>query len=123
MVRRSSAQSSHSAFAPSLTGCGLDRASSPPVGRQLRDGRRVTAVVFILERQIHSIERIASAMMRSREQTSRQTRRRTRQRELSDRDSEQLLVLVRILAREAARESFERELSAGRQDQSEVTVK
>ena len=61
-------------------------------------------------------------MMRFREKTGRRVRRRTRKCERRDRDSEPLRVLVRILAREAAREWFAGSLSPDRPDRTEVTV-
>ncbi len=59
-------------------------------------------------------------MIRSREKRNRRPRRATRQRAPRDQRDEPFRVLVRILARQAARERFEREVAAERETQSEV---
>ena len=61
-------------------------------------------------------------MIRSREKRNRRPRRGTRRSAPRDHRDEPLRVLVRALARQAARELFERELAAHRQDRPEVTV-
>jgi hypothetical protein len=61
-------------------------------------------------------------MIRSREQRNRRARRGTQPRSPRDHRDEPLRVLVRTLARQAARELFARELAMGRQDRPEVTV-
>ncbi len=61
-------------------------------------------------------------MIRSRENGNRRPRRGTRRSGPRDHDDESLRVLARILARQAAREWFERELSARRDKPFEVTV-
>ena len=61
-------------------------------------------------------------MIRSREKRNRRLRRGTRQRAPRDHRDEPLRVLVRVLARQAARERFEREIAAEREAQPEVTV-
>ena len=61
-------------------------------------------------------------MIRSREQRNRRARRGNRPRTPRVRRDEPLRVLVRTLARQAARELFARELAAQRQDRPEVTV-
>jgi hypothetical protein len=61
-------------------------------------------------------------MIRSRERHNRQPRRGTRARTSRDYRDEPLRALVRTLARQAARELFERELAAQRQDRPEVTA-
>jgi len=61
-------------------------------------------------------------MIRSREKRSRWLRPRTPRGAPSDYRDEPLRVLVRTLARQAARELFARELAMRRQDKPEVTV-
>jgi len=63
--------------------------------------------------------RESSVMIRSREKRNWRHRRAT---ERYDRESEPLRVLVRILASDAARETFARQLAMQRQDRPEVTV-
>ena len=60
-------------------------------------------------------------MIRSRERRLRRTRRETSSSATRDHRDEPLRVLVRILARDAAREWFAREIGAQRQTPSEVT--
>jgi hypothetical protein len=61
-------------------------------------------------------------MIRSREKRSRRRRRGTQRAAPYDHRDEPLRVLVRTLARQAAREAFARELAMRRQDRPEVTV-
>jgi hypothetical protein len=61
-------------------------------------------------------------MIRSRRKRSRRLRRATRQRALRDHGDEPLRMLIRVLARQAARERFEREIAADREAQAEVTL-
>ena len=61
-------------------------------------------------------------MIRSREKRNRRLRRARRQSALRDRRDEPLRMLVRVLARQAARERFEREVTADRETQPEVTL-
>jgi len=62
-------------------------------------------------------------MMRSRDKRNQQRlRRATRRSAPRDHRDEPLRVLIRILARQAARERFEREISTQRQASPEVTV-
>jgi hypothetical protein len=61
-------------------------------------------------------------MIRSREKHNRRARRGTRRDALRDLRDESLRVVVRILARQAAREMFAREVAARQQDRPEVTV-
>ena len=61
-------------------------------------------------------------MIRSRRKRSQRLRRATRQRALRDQGDEPLRILVRVLARQAARERFEREVAADRETQPEVTL-
>lgn len=61
-------------------------------------------------------------MIRSRERRNRRPRHATRQRAPRDHRDEPLRVLVRVLARQAARERFEREVAAERAIQPEVTL-
>ena len=61
-------------------------------------------------------------MIRSRRKRSQRFRRATRQRALRDHGDEPLRMLVRVLARQAARERFEREVAADRETQPEVTL-
>jgi hypothetical protein len=61
-------------------------------------------------------------MIRSRGKRNRQLRRVTRQRAPRDHGDEPLRILVRILARQAARERFEREVAAERETPPEVTL-
>jgi hypothetical protein len=61
-------------------------------------------------------------MIRSRGKSSRQVRRVTRQRAPRGHRDEPLRVLVRVLARQAARERFERETAAERETPPEVTM-
>ena len=61
-------------------------------------------------------------MIRSRERRSGRPRRGTQVRTLRDDRDEPLRALVRVLARQAARELFARELAAQRSDRPEVTV-
>jgi hypothetical protein len=61
-------------------------------------------------------------MIRSRGQRNRQVRRPTRQRAPRDQRDEPLRVLVRVLACQAARERFEREIAKERETASEVTL-
>jgi len=61
-------------------------------------------------------------MIRSREKRNRRPRRGIPRSGPRNHDEESLRVLVRILARQAAREWFERELSATRDRRFEVTV-
>jgi hypothetical protein len=60
-------------------------------------------------------------MIRSREKRRQRARRGT-PRASCDHGDERLRVLVRTLARQAAREAFARQLAAQRQDRPEVTV-
>jgi tRNA G26 N,N-dimethylase Trm1 len=61
-------------------------------------------------------------MIRSREKCNRRHRRVTRERAPRDHHDEPLRVLVRVLARQAARERFEREVAGERETQPEVTL-
>ena len=61
-------------------------------------------------------------MIRSRDKRNQRLRRATRQRAPRDHADEPLRMLVRALARQAARERFEREVVAERKTQPEVTV-
>jgi len=61
-------------------------------------------------------------MIRSRRTRSQRLRRVTRQRALRDHGDEPLRMLVRVLARQAARERFEREVAANRETQPEMTL-
>jgi hypothetical protein len=61
-------------------------------------------------------------MIRSREKRNRRFRRATRQSAPRDHRDEPLRVLVRVLARQAARECFEREVATEREAPSEVTL-
>ena len=61
-------------------------------------------------------------MIRSRSRRNQRPRRVTRQRAPRNYGDEPLRMLVRILARQAAGERFEREVAAERETQPEVTV-
>jgi hypothetical protein len=61
-------------------------------------------------------------MIRSRGKRNRRLRRATRQRAPRNHHDEPLRVLVRVLARQSARERFEREVAAERETHPEVTV-
>ena len=61
-------------------------------------------------------------MIGSRSRRNQRPRRATRQRALRDHGDEPLRMLVRVLARQAARERFEREVAADREAQREVTL-
>jgi hypothetical protein len=61
-------------------------------------------------------------MIRTREKRSRRPRRGTARSAPRDHRDEPLRVFVRILARQAAREWFEREISSGHDASPEVTV-
>ena len=61
-------------------------------------------------------------MIRSRDKRNQRHRRATRQRVPRDHGDEPLRMLVRALARQAARERFEREVAAERETQPEVTL-
>ena len=61
-------------------------------------------------------------MIRSRGKSNQRLRRATRQRAPRDHGDEPLRMLVRVLARQAARERFEREVAAERDTPSEVTL-
>lgn len=61
-------------------------------------------------------------MIRSRRKRSQGLRRATHQRAPRDHGDERLRVLVRVLARQAARERFEREVAADHEAQPEVTL-
>ena len=61
-------------------------------------------------------------MIRSREKGNRRVRRATRERAPRGYHDEPLHVLVRVLARQAARERFERDVAAERETQPEVTL-
>ena len=61
-------------------------------------------------------------MIRSREKRSRRPRRTRRQEPTPDHGDEPLRLLVRILARQAARERFDREAEAERDTPPEVTL-
>lgn len=61
-------------------------------------------------------------MIRSRTRRNLRRRRVTRQRAPHDHGDETLRMLVRVLARQAARERFEREFAADREAQPEVTL-
>ena len=61
-------------------------------------------------------------MIRSPDKRNQRFRRARRQRPSRDNRDEPLRVLVRVLARQAARERFEREVTADRQTQPEVTL-
>ena len=61
-------------------------------------------------------------MIPSREKRSRRPRRTRRQEPPLDRHDEALRVLVRVLARQAAREQFEREVAGDHEAQPEVTL-
>ena len=61
-------------------------------------------------------------MIRSREKRNRRLRRARRHEAQHDHCDEPLRLLVRILARQAARERFEREVAVARAIQPEVTL-
>jgi hypothetical protein len=61
-------------------------------------------------------------MIRSREKRNQRLRRATRQRAPRDHGDEPLRILIRALARQAARERFERETAVERETPPEVTV-
>ena len=61
-------------------------------------------------------------MIRSRDKRNQRRRRATRQSAPRDHSDEPLRMLVCVLARQAARERFEREVAAERETQPEVTV-
>ena len=61
-------------------------------------------------------------MIRSRSRRNQRPRRVTRPRAPRDHGDEPLRMLVRVLARQAARERFEREVAADREAQREVTL-
>jgi hypothetical protein len=61
-------------------------------------------------------------MIRSRRRRNQRTRRVTRQRAPRAHGDETLQMLVRIFARQAARERFEREVATERETQPEVTL-
>jgi hypothetical protein len=61
-------------------------------------------------------------MIRSRGKRNQRPRRARRQRAPRDPGDEPLRMLVRVLARQAARERFEREVAAERETQPEVTL-
>jgi hypothetical protein len=61
-------------------------------------------------------------MIRSRNRRNQRPRRVPRQRAKRDQGYETLRMLVRVLARQAARERFEREVAAERERPPEVTV-
>jgi hypothetical protein len=61
-------------------------------------------------------------MIRSRDKRNQRLRRATRQRAPRDHGDESLRMVVRALARQAARERFEREVAAERETQPEVTL-
>ena len=61
-------------------------------------------------------------MIHSRSRRNQRPRRVTRQRAPRDHGDEPLRMLVRVLARHAARERFEREVAAERGTQPEVTL-
>jgi hypothetical protein len=61
-------------------------------------------------------------MIRSRRRRDQRPRRVTRQRAPRDHGDEALRMLIRILARQAAREKFEREVDAERGTPPEVTL-
>ncbi len=61
-------------------------------------------------------------MIRSRGKRNRRLRPGTRQHAARDHGDERLRMLVRVLARQAARERFEREFAAERETQSGVTT-
>ena len=61
-------------------------------------------------------------MIRSRSRRNQRPRRITRQRAPRDHSGERLRMLARVLARQAARELFEREIAAAGEAQPEVTL-
>jgi hypothetical protein len=61
-------------------------------------------------------------MIRSRDKRNQRPRRAARQRAPRDHGDERLRMLVRVLARQAARERFEREVSRERETPPEVTL-
>jgi len=61
-------------------------------------------------------------MIRSRRKRSQRLRRATRQRPLRDHGDEALRFVVRVLARQAAREQFGREVATKRETPPEVTL-
>jgi hypothetical protein len=61
-------------------------------------------------------------MIRSRSRRNQRPRRVARQRAPRDHGDEMLLMLVRVLARQAARERFESEVAAERDTPPEVTL-
>ena len=61
-------------------------------------------------------------MIGSRSRRNQRPRRVTRQRPPRDHGDETLRMLVRVLARQAARERFEREVATDREAQPEVTL-
>ena len=61
-------------------------------------------------------------MIRSRDRRNQRLRCATRERAPRDHADEPLRMLVRVLARQAARERFEREVAADREAQREVTL-
>jgi hypothetical protein len=83
-------------------------------------GRSRTCAALEIERC--TLLREPGVMIGSREKRNRRRRRGTRRAAPCDRRDEPLRVLVRTLARQAARELFARELAMQRQDRPEVTV-
>ena len=61
-------------------------------------------------------------MIRSRSRRNQRPRRETRQRTPRDHGDEPLRILVRAVARQAAREQFEREVAGDHEAQPEVTL-
>lgn len=61
-------------------------------------------------------------MIRSQDKRNQRLRRATRQRAPRDHGDEPLRILVRALARQAARERFEQEIAAQRETPPEVTL-
>jgi hypothetical protein len=97
---------------------GLTGTAAPPAVRQLRDGRGYAQ----LGRQASGRGGSCGVMIRSRSRRNQRPRRVARQRAPRDHGDEMLLMLVRVLARQAARERFEREVAAERDTPPEVTL-
>jgi len=103
--------------------CGLAGLTAPRLRRRssnyvMATGRLRTCSAVEIER----CTRETGVMIRSREKRNRRPRRGTRRGAPRDHRDEPLRVFVRTLARQAAREVFERELGTRRQERPEVTV-
>ena len=105
--------------------CGLAGLTAPRLRRRsgnyvMATGRSRTCSALEIERC--TMHREPGVMIRSREKRNRRPRRGTRRGAPRDHRDEPLRVLVRTLARQAAREVFARELATRRQERPEVTV-